>query len=181
MLAKRTKVLHLIIISLLVLFVAYNVLWFYYKYTYFAKVIDCHPEFKRDEIVNDVPYYLYKDETSRSQGTTFNYSICFPLHYLSWTGTYGLAQNIDIDVDNDYQVVNNYVIDILIRPSLFRGYRYELSIVDHTDYQNNYYMQVDRDGNLIRDYSGDAGIILSKASYEIKEAMEAVNGVLDLP
>lgn len=181
----KKKILLIVSGMLLLIFIIVNALWFWYRYTYFTKIANKHPEFviqQTDSVVKSPLYkeYVFRDMTPHVQDTTYNYSISFPLRYLSFSGNYAMSQCIIIDTDNNNQVVNNFAIMMYVKPTLLGRYRYEMQITDYTDYKKMYYLQLSDQCELIADDKGDAEIILDKANAEIREAMDSVKTVFGL-
>ena len=183
---SKKKIIVLITCVLLLIFAIINALWFYYRHTYFTKLIQAHPEFEEDHTFDSEDQssfdkdYTFRDSTPHGDDVYYTYSVHFPARYLRFSGNYAMAQSLVVDTDNDNQYTNQYAIIITIYPSLTGKYRYNLQITDYTDYQKLYYMEVNSDAALIQDYQGDAEIILDKADAEIREAMDSVNSVFGL-
>ena len=183
---NKKKTIILITCILLLIFAVMNGLWFYYRYTYFTKLIQEHPEFEEEHSFDsEIQSPLYKEYTFRDSkphgdDVYYRYSVNFPMRYLRFSGNYAMAQSLIVDTENDNQYTNQYAIIIRIKPFLSGKYRYDLQITDYTDCKKLYHMEVNSDAALIQDYQGDAEIILDKADAEIREAMDSVNSVFGL-
>lgn len=128
---KRLKKRLLIaVIVAAVLFVAWSVNWFVYKWTYFDRVIKNNPDFVPWEGFGQKAYVMYVPGGSNPENHKYTVVVYYP-EFLRGSGNYCLSQSPSFDDRGNLE--DDYCVMFSVKPHLFDKMDYYFDITDYTN------------------------------------------------